>query len=101
MIGTEVIYPIAVITKPIALATLVSKMFESVLLFNCAEFLSISDNQFGFQSSHSTDLCTCNGCIYSLYIERLFCCNLYCAPVWFDCTKAALKRLKITYNNSL
>ena len=43
--------------RPIALATLVSKMFESVLLFKCTEYLSTSDNQFGFKSSHSTDLC--------------------------------------------
>ena len=32
-------------------------MFESVLLFKCAEYLSTSDNQFGFKSSNSTDLC--------------------------------------------
>ena len=37
--------------RPIALATIVSKMFESVLLFKCAEYLFTSDNQFG------TDLC--------------------------------------------
>ena len=43
--------------RPIALATIVSKMFESVLLLKCAEYLSTSDNQFGFKSSHSTDLC--------------------------------------------
>ena len=43
--------------RPIALATIVSKMFKSVLLFKCAECLSTSDNQFGFKSSHSTDLC--------------------------------------------
>ena len=24
----------------------------------------------------------------------------YCAPMWFDCTKTALKKLKIAYNNS-
>ena len=35
-------------------------MFESVLLFKCAEYLSTSDNQFGFKSSHSTDLCIYN-----------------------------------------
>ena len=42
--------------RPIALATIVSKMFESVLLFKCAEYLSTSDNQLCFKSSHSTDL---------------------------------------------
>ena len=43
--------------RPIALATIISKMFESVLLLKCAEYLSTSDNQFGFKSCHSTDLC--------------------------------------------
>ena len=36
--------------RPIALATIFSKMFESVLLMKCAEYLSTSDNQFGFKS---------------------------------------------------
>ena len=40
----------------IALATIISKMFESVLLLKYAEYLSTSDNQFGFKSCHSTDL---------------------------------------------
>ena len=43
--------------RPIALATIVSKMLESVLLLKCVEYLSTSDNQFGFKSLHSTDLC--------------------------------------------
>ena len=43
--------------RPIALATIITKMFESVLLLKCAEYLSTSENQFGFKSCHSTDLC--------------------------------------------
>ena len=43
--------------RTIALATLVFKMFECVLLFSCAEYLSTFDNQFGFKSSQSTNLC--------------------------------------------
>ena len=43
--------------RPIALATIVSKMFESVPLFKCVKYLSTSDNQFGFKSPHSTNLC--------------------------------------------
>ena len=43
--------------RPIAIATIVFKMFESVLLFKCPEYVSTSHNQFGFKSSHSTDLC--------------------------------------------
>ena len=43
--------------RPIALATIVSKMLESVLLIKCGEYLTTCDNQFGFKSCHSTDLC--------------------------------------------
>ena len=52
--------------RPIAFATIVSKILESVLLIKCGEYLTTCDNQFGFKSSHSTDLC-----IYTLkeYIE--------------------------------
>ena len=35
------------------------------------------------------------------FLFKTYCSNLYCAPMWFDCTKAALKKLKIAYNNSL
>ena len=58
--------------RPTALATIVSKMFESVILFNCAKYLSTSDNQFGFKSSHSTDQCiyTLKECI-DYYKTRL------------------------------
>ena len=34
-------------------------------------------------------------------IFKTYCSNVYCAPMWFDCTKAAPKKLKIAYNNSL
>ena len=53
--------------RPIALATIVSKILESVLLIKCGEYLTSCDNLFGFKSSHSTDLC-----IYTLkeYIEN-------------------------------
>ena len=43
--------------RPIALATIVSKILESVILIKCGEYLTSSDNQFGFKSCHSTDLC--------------------------------------------
>ena len=35
------------------------------------------------------------------YLFKTFCSNLYCSPMWFDCTKTALKKLKVAYNNSL
>ena len=53
--------------RPIALATIVSKILESVILIKCGEYLASSDNQFGIKSCHSTDLC-----IYALtkFIEN-------------------------------
>ena len=39
--------------RSIALATTVSKTLE----IKCREYLTTSDNQFGFKSCHSTDLC--------------------------------------------
>ena len=35
------------------------------------------------------------------YLFKTYCSTLYCAPMWFDCTKTALKELKAAYNNSL
>ena len=43
--------------RPIAIATIVSKLFESVILYKFEEFLYTCDNQFGFKSKHSTELC--------------------------------------------
>ena len=43
--------------RPIALATIVSKILGSVLLIKCGDYLTSSDNQFGFKSCHSSDLC--------------------------------------------
>ena len=35
------------------------------------------------------------------YLFTPYCCNLYCAPFWYDSTKIAKKNLKVAYNNSL
>ena len=35
------------------------------------------------------------------YLFKTYCCNLYCAPFWYDSIKAAMKTLKVAYNNSL
>ena len=35
------------------------------------------------------------------YLFQTYCSNLYCAPMWFDCTKTVLTKLKIACNNSL
>ena len=43
--------------RPIALSSTVSKVFENVILNRLEEYLWTSDNQFGYKSGHSTDLC--------------------------------------------
>jgi len=43
--------------RPIALTSVVSKIFEKVMIVHLQEYLFTSDNQFSFKSNHSTDLC--------------------------------------------
>ena len=43
--------------RPMAIATVTSKVLESLNLVKCEEFLYTSDNQFGFKSGHSTVFC--------------------------------------------
>ena len=40
--------------RPIALATIISKLFESAILLKCEMFLDTCPNQFGFKKGHST-----------------------------------------------
>ena len=35
------------------------------------------------------------------YLFKTYCCNLYCAPFWYDSTKTAMKNLKVAYNINL
>ena len=35
------------------------------------------------------------------HLFKIYCSTLYCAPMWFDCIKTALKKLKLACNNSL
>ena len=43
--------------RSIAIATVVSKLFEQVIFVNIKNFLNTTDNQFGFKTKHSTDIC--------------------------------------------
>ena len=43
--------------RPIALATAVSKLFEKILMRKSEKHLKVCDNQLGFRSEHSTELC--------------------------------------------
>ena len=47
--------------RPIALASVISKVLESILLDRLGNYINTRDNQFGFKPKHGTELC-----IYSL-----------------------------------
>jgi len=44
--------------RPVAVATVVSKLLEHFILSNISAILGTTDNQFGFKAGHSTDQCT-------------------------------------------
>ena len=52
---------------PIALSSIISKVFKHIILLRLEEYLWTTDKQSGFKSGHSTDLC-----IYALWNEDLF-----------------------------
>ena len=43
--------------RPIALVTVISKIFELSIINILNKLLDTSDNQFGFKKQHSTDVC--------------------------------------------
>ena len=43
--------------RPIAITNVLSKVLENILYARCEEQLTTTDNQFGFKSASSTDLC--------------------------------------------
>ena len=43
--------------RPIALASTLSKVLERILLSRLQEYVTTTENQFGFKSEHGTDLC--------------------------------------------
>jgi len=44
--------------RPVAVATVVSKLLEHFILSSISTFLGNPDNQFGFKAGHGTDQCT-------------------------------------------
>jgi hypothetical protein len=67
--------------RPIALTTASSKLFELIILDKLSTHLQTHDNQFGFKSKHSTDMCVyilkqtisyfseCNSPLYVTYLD--------------------------------
>ena len=35
------------------------------------------------------------------YLFKMYCSNLYCSSFWYDSSKTAINKIKITYNNSV
>ena len=44
--------------RPVAVATVVSKLLEHFILSSISPFPGTTDNQFGFKAGHSSDQCT-------------------------------------------
>jgi len=44
--------------RPVAVATVVSKLLDNFILSNISPFLGPTDNHFGFKAGHTTDQCT-------------------------------------------
>ena len=42
---------------PIALSSVISKVFENVILYRLEEYLWTTNNQLGYKAGNSTDLC--------------------------------------------
>ena len=71
--------------RPVAPANVISKVFESLILLRCEQFLTTANNQFGFKSGHSIDFC-----IYTLkeFIEYYKQRNTTIFVTFLDASKA-------------
>ena len=69
----------------IVLSSITSKVFEHLILLRLEEYLWTTDNQFGFKSGHSTDLC-----IYALseFVEYFKSRSTSVYIVFLDASKA-------------
>ena len=71
--------------RPIALTTVVSKLFKSYMLYHLIDFLKTNDNQFGFKTNHGTDMSVfLLKQVASLCVSR----NTPVFSVFLDATKA-------------
>ena len=71
--------------RPIAIATITSKLLESVLLLKYSAYLTTCDNQFGFKASHGTDIS-----IHTLkeFIDYYKCRGTTVYVIFLDASKA-------------
>ena len=78
--------------RQIALSSIISKVFEHTIVIRLEEYLWTNDNQFGFKSVHSTDLC-----IYALteFIEYFKSCSTSVYVAFLDASMRLLIKLVI------
>ncbi len=64
--------------RPIALANIISKVFEHILMDRLKEYLVTTDNQFGFKKKHGIDLCIYSEVVsvYNRHNSTVFMCFL-------------------------
>ena len=64
--------------RPIILSSIISKVFEHIIIICLEEYLRTNDNQFGFKSGYSTDLCfyalteyfkSCSTSVYVAFLD--------------------------------
>ena len=74
--------------RSIALGSIISKVFEHIIAERLEVYPWTNDNQFGFKSGHSTDLC-----IYALteFIEH-FKSRSNSVYVWFNSTSSSIEK---------
>ena len=65
------------------MSSTISKVFENVILHRLEEYLWTTDNQFGFKSGHSTDLCVYALTEFIEYLKRRS-TSVYVASKAFD-----------------
>ena len=63
--------------RPIAIATIVAKPFESLILYTGEKFLYTCHHQFGLQPKPSTELCICT--LKDTFID----CDNWCSTAVF------------------
>ena len=72
--------------RPIALSTMSSKILERVIMNRYDQYFTTTDNQFGFKTNHSTDMCVYSlkeiVNIYRNQSSPIFICFLYASKAF-------------------
>ena len=80
--------------RPIALAPMLSKVFEQAIILQYSELLFTSDLQFGFKKSFSTSLCTG-------LLKNTVSCYIHHGSKFFDCFLDASKAFDLINHDIL